>query len=110
MAPPRTRHFCRANLTASSRAPARPSLPVAGGCGEDVERLGCAGPGVPHGLMVRSAVRNVEDLKGKPIAGEAPGSLPNLLVSASRDQHKIPAAEVRFANLGGDRDGLRAVV
>ncbi len=60
--------------------------------------------------MVRSNIGKVEDLKGKTIAVAAPGSLPNLLVNAILDQHKIPAAEVRFANLGGDLDRFKAVV
>jgi ABC-type nitrate/sulfonate/bicarbonate transport system substrate-binding protein len=83
---------------------------LAGARGADIKILGCDWPGVPHGLMVKSAIRKVEDLKGKTIAVAAPGSLPNLLVNAILDQHKIPAAEVRFANLGGDLDRFKAVV
>jgi NitT/TauT family transport system substrate-binding protein len=59
---------------------------------------------------VRSAIHKVEDLKGKTIAVAAPGSLPNLLVSAILEQHKIPVAEVHFANLGGDLDRFKAVI
>src|SRR5262249_60681793 len=82
---------------------------LAGARGADIKILGCDWPGVPHGLMVKSAIRKVEDLKGKTIAVAAPGSLPNLLVSAILEQHKIPAVEVRFANLGGDLDRFKAV-
>src|SRR5215510_7860035 len=65
--------------------------------GATIKVLGCDWPGVPHGLVVRSGIRKVEDLKGKTIAVAAPGSLPNLLVNAILEQHKIPASEVRFA-------------
>jgi NitT/TauT family transport system substrate-binding protein len=83
---------------------------LAGAHGADIKILGCDWPGVPHGLMVRSGIGKVEDLKGKTIAVAAPGSLPNLLVNAILDQNKIPQADVRFANLGGDLDRFKAVV
>jgi len=82
---------------------------LAGARGADIKILGCDWPGVPHGLMVRSNITKVEDLKGKMIAVAAPGSLPNLLVNAILDQHKILASEMRFANLGGDLDRFKAV-
>jgi len=82
---------------------------LAGARGADIKILGCDWPGVPHGLMVRSGINKVEDLKGKTIAVAAPGSLPNLLIGAILDQHKIAASEVRFANLGGDLDRFKAV-
>jgi ABC-type nitrate/sulfonate/bicarbonate transport system substrate-binding protein len=82
---------------------------LAGAHGADIKILGCDWPGVPHGLMVRSGIKKVEDLKGKTIAVAAPGSLPNLLIGAILDQHKIAASEVRFANLGGDLDRFKAV-
>src|SRR4030095_4575980 len=34
----------------------------------------------------------------------------NLLVNAMLEQHKIPASEVRFANLGGDLERFKAVL
>jgi NitT/TauT family transport system substrate-binding protein len=83
---------------------------LAGARGADIKILGCDWPGVPHGLMARSTINKVEDLKGKTIAVAAPGSLPNLLVNAILDQHKIPASEIRFANLGGDLERFKAVV
>ena len=69
---------------------------LAGARGADIKILGCDWPGVPHGLMVRSGINKVEDLKGKTIAVAAPGSLPNLLIGAILDQHKIAASEVRL--------------
>jgi NitT/TauT family transport system substrate-binding protein len=83
---------------------------LAGARGADIKILGCDWPGVPHGLMVRSNISKVEDLKGKMIAVAAPGSLPNLLINALLEKYKIPASEVRFANLGGDLDRYKAVV
>ena len=83
---------------------------LAGARGADIKILGCDWPGVPHGLMVRSTIGKVEDLKGKTIAVAAPGSLPNLLINALLEKYKIPASEVRFANLGGDLDRYKAVV
>ncbi len=83
---------------------------LAGARGADIKILGCDWPGVPHGLMVRSNISKVEDLKGKTIAVAAPGSLPNLLVNAILDQNKIAQTDVRFANLGGDLDRFKAVV
>jgi len=83
---------------------------LAGARGADIKIVGCDWPGVPHGLMVKSTVSKVEDLKGKTIAVAAPGSLPNLLINAILEQHKIPPSDVRFANLGGDLDRFKAVV
>jgi NitT/TauT family transport system substrate-binding protein len=82
---------------------------LAGARGADIKIIGCDWPGVPHGLMVKSTINKVEDLKGKTIAVAAPGSLPNLLINAILEQHKIPASDVRFANLGGDLDRFKAV-
>lgn len=82
---------------------------LAGARGADIKIIGCDWPGVPHGLMVKSSIGKVEDLKGKTIAVAAPGSLPNLLMNAILDQHKMPASDVRFANLGGDLDRYKAV-
>ncbi len=83
---------------------------LAGAHGADIKILGCDWPGVPHGLMVKSTINKVEDLKGKTIAVAAPGSLPNLLLNAILEQHKIAPSEVSFANLGGDLDRFKAVV
>src|SRR5262249_6220136 len=83
---------------------------LAGARGADVKIIGCDWPGVPHGLMVKSTISKVEDLKGKTIAVAAPGSLPNLLINAILDQHGISPSEVRFANLGGDLDRFKALV
>jgi NitT/TauT family transport system substrate-binding protein len=83
---------------------------LAGAHGADIKILGCDWPGVPHGLMVRSTIKKVEDLKGKTVAVAAPGSLPNLLINALLEKYKIPASEVSFANLGGDLERYKAVV
>jgi NitT/TauT family transport system substrate-binding protein len=40
---------------------------LAGARGADIRIVGCDWPGVPHGLIVRSSITKVEDLKGKTI-------------------------------------------
>ena len=83
---------------------------LAGAHGADVKIIGCDWPGVPHGLMVRSTIAKVADLKGKTIAVAAPGSLPNLLINAILEKYKISPSDVRFANLGGDLDRYKAIL
>ena len=83
---------------------------LAGARGADIKILGCDWPGVPHGLMVRSTISKVEDLKGKIVAVAAPGSLPNLLINALLEKYKIAPSDVRFANLGGDLERYKALV
>lgn len=83
---------------------------LAGSRGADIKIIGCDWPGVPHGLMVKSTITKVEDLKGKTIAVAAPGSLPNLLINAILEQHRIPTSDVHFANLGGDLDRYKSVI
>ncbi|HEY1310037.1 MAG TPA: ABC transporter substrate-binding protein, partial [Pseudolabrys sp.] len=83
---------------------------LAGAHGADIKIIGCDWPGGPHGLMVRSTITKIEDLKGKTIAVAAPGSLPNLLINAILEKYRIPQSEVRFANLGGDLDRYKAVL
>ena len=83
---------------------------LAGAHGADIKIIGCDWPSVPHGRVVRSNIKKVEDLKGKTIAVAAPGSLPNLMINAILEQHKMKASDVRFANLGGDLDRFKAVL
>jgi len=83
---------------------------LAGAHGADIKIIGCDWPGVPHGLMVRSSISQVADLKGKTVAVAAPGSLPNLLINAILEKYKVAPSDVRFANLGGDLDRYKAVL
>ncbi|HEY4982062.1 MAG TPA: ABC transporter substrate-binding protein [Pseudolabrys sp.] len=83
---------------------------LAGAHGADIKIIGCDWPGVPHGLMVRSSITKVADLKGKTVAVAAPGSLPNLLINAILEKYQIAPSDIRFANLGGDLDRFKAVV
>jgi NitT/TauT family transport system substrate-binding protein len=83
---------------------------LAGARGADIKIVGCDWPGVPHGLIVRSNISKIEDLKGKTIAVASPGSLPNLLVDAILKKYALTPSDVRFANLGGDLDRFKAVV
>jgi NitT/TauT family transport system substrate-binding protein len=83
---------------------------LAGAQGADIKILGCNLPGVPHGLMVRSTIAKVEDLKGKMVAVSAPGSLSNILINALLEKYKIAESDVHFASLGDDLDRYKAVV
>ena len=83
---------------------------LAGAHGADIKIIGCDWPGVPHGLMVRSTITKVEDLKGKTVAVAAPGSLPNLLINAILEKYQIAPSEVRFASLGGDLERYKAML
>jgi len=83
---------------------------LAGAHGADIKIVGCDWPGVPHGLMVRSTINKVEDLKGKTIAVAAPGSLPNLLINAILEKSGVPQSDVRFANLGSDLERYKALL
>jgi NitT/TauT family transport system substrate-binding protein len=82
---------------------------LAGARGADIKIVGCDWPRVPHGLMVRSTIGKIEDLKGKTVGVAAPGSLPNLLINAILEKYKIPASDVHFASLGGDLDRFKAL-
>jgi len=83
---------------------------LAGAHGADIKIVGCDWPGVPHGLMVRSTISKVEDLKGKTIAVAAPGSLPNLLINAVLEKYGVPPSDVHFANLGSDLERYKAIL
>jgi NitT/TauT family transport system substrate-binding protein len=83
---------------------------LAGAHGADIKIVGCDWPHVPHGLMVRSSISKVEDLKGKTVAVAAPGSMPNLLINAILEKYGVPASDIRFANLGGDLDRYKAIL
>ncbi len=83
---------------------------LAGARGADLKIVGCDWPGDPHGLMVRSGIAKVEDLKGKTIAVAAPGSLPNLVIGALLEKYNIAPSEIRLANLGGDPERYKALV
>src|SRR5215472_17918500 len=61
---------------------------LAGARGADIKILGCDWPGVPHGLMVRSTINKVDDLKGKTIAVAAPGSLSKIILHPPLDPYK----------------------
>ena len=78
--------------------------------GIDVRLLGCDWPGLPHGIFVRDSIAGPQDLRGKTFAISTPNSLPDVLARALLAKYDIPAASVRFANLGGDLDRYKALV
>jgi NitT/TauT family transport system substrate-binding protein len=83
---------------------------LAGAHGADIRIVGCDWPLVPHGLMVRSNINKVEDLKGKTVAVAQPGSMPNLLINTILDKYKMAPSDIRLANLGGDLDRYKAIL
>jgi NitT/TauT family transport system substrate-binding protein len=83
---------------------------IAGARGADVKILGCAWPGLPHGIFVHDSVTKLEDLKGKTIAISQPGAMPDQLVRTLLAKYGISPDDVKFANLGGDNDRYKALV
>jgi NitT/TauT family transport system substrate-binding protein len=82
---------------------------IAAGRGADLKVIGCHYPGMPHGIFVRDTVQKPADLRGKTIAISAPGAFPDILAHAILAKYDIPAADVSFANLGGDGDRFKAL-
>ncbi len=78
--------------------------------GADVKIIGCHWPLVPHGLMVKTSVGTVRDLKGKSIAVSSPGSFPDLLARVALAKFNMSPADVVLASVGGDRDRYAALV
>jgi NitT/TauT family transport system substrate-binding protein len=83
---------------------------LAGLRGADLKIIGCDWPGVLHGLMTKSSITSVPQLKGKMIAISAPGSLPDLVARAIFQKYDLPAADVRIASLGSDLDRFKALI
>jgi NitT/TauT family transport system substrate-binding protein len=83
---------------------------IAASRGADVKILGCAWPGLPHGIFVHDAVTKLQDLKGKTIAISQPGAMPDQLVRALMAKDGMGPDDVKLANLGGDNDRYKALV
>ena len=77
--------------------------------GADVKIIGCHWVVIPHGIMVKSAIDKMEDLKGKSIAVSAPGSFPDMLARVALSKFKLAPSEVTLAAVGGDRDRYAAL-
>lgn len=82
---------------------------VAAAHGGDVKIVGCYWTSLEHGLYTRADISSVQDLKGKSIAISSPGALPDMLAHVILQGNHVPAAEVHFANLGGDLDRFKAL-
>jgi NitT/TauT family transport system substrate-binding protein len=78
--------------------------------GADVKIMGCHWVVVPHGIMVKTGINKMEDLKGKAIAVSAPGSFPDMLARVALTKFKLSPSDVRLAAVGGDRDRYTALV
>lgn len=83
---------------------------IAASRGADVKILGCAWPGLPHGIFVHSNVAKLQDLKGKTIAISQPGAMPDQLVRTLLAKDGMTPDDVKLANLGGDNDRYKALV
>jgi NitT/TauT family transport system substrate-binding protein len=77
---------------------------LAGLRGADLKIIGCDWPGILHGLMAKSSITSVADLKGKTLAISAPGSLPDLVARALLTKFTVAETDVRTASLGSDVD------
>jgi NitT/TauT family transport system substrate-binding protein len=83
---------------------------LAGLRGADLKIVGCDWPGILHGLMTKTSIAKVEDLKGKTIGISAPGSLPDLVGKAILDKFHVGVNEVKYASLGSDLDRYKALL
>jgi NitT/TauT family transport system substrate-binding protein len=82
---------------------------VAAARGADIRIIACAWPGFVHGVFAGPKIARIEEIRGKAFATSAPGSLPDLLARAVLEQYHVPAAEVRFANIGSDNDRYKSL-
>lgn len=83
---------------------------VAASHGVDVKLLGCHWPGLPHGIFVRKAIKDVADLKGKTFAISTPFTLPDVLADALLRKYGMQASDMRMVPLGGDVERYKALV
>src|SRR5882672_9280618 len=75
---------------------------LAGLRGADLKIVGCNWTGVLHGLVVKSSINSVAELKGKTLGISAPGSLPDLVGRAIFQKYGVDFASVKTASLGSD--------
>jgi NitT/TauT family transport system substrate-binding protein len=78
--------------------------------GADVKVIGCHWVVIPHGIMVKTGVNKVEELKGKSIAVSSPGSFPDMLARVALAKFNLSASDVKLAAVGGDRDRYGALI
>jgi NitT/TauT family transport system substrate-binding protein len=83
---------------------------LAGLRGADLKIVGCDWPGILHGLMTKTTIARVEDLKGKTIGISAPGSLPDLVGKAILNKFHVGVNDVKYASLGSDLDRYKALI
>jgi NitT/TauT family transport system substrate-binding protein len=83
---------------------------LAGLRGADLKIVGCDWPGILHGMMTKTSIARIADLKGKTIAISAPGSLPDLVAQAILQNYKLSRADVKFASLGTDLERYKALL
>jgi NitT/TauT family transport system substrate-binding protein len=83
---------------------------LAGLRGADLKIVGCDWPGVLHGLMTKTNIATVADLKGKTVGISAPGSLPDLVGKAILNKYGVDVNAVKYASLGSDLDRYKALL
>src|SRR5262245_21450332 len=83
---------------------------LAGLHGADLKIVGCNWTGVLHGLVVKSSIGSVAEMRGKTLAISAPGSLPDLVARAIFQKFNVDFASIKTASLGGDLDRYKALL
>ncbi len=87
-----------------------PGAPIiAASHGGGVKIVGCYWPGLTYAIYSKPSLNSIADLKGKTFAVSSPGSLPDLVVRAVLEKHRISASEVHFSVMGSDADRFKAV-
>jgi NitT/TauT family transport system substrate-binding protein len=76
---------------------------------EDVRIIGCPWLDVTDAVFTRGTILAPQDLQGQIIAAAAPLELPALVADAYLAVNAIPAALVRFAEYGSDRNRFAAL-
>ena len=83
---------------------------LAGLRGADLKIVGCNWTGVLHGLVAKSSIGSVAELRGRTLAISAPGSLPDLVARAIFRKFNVDFASIKTASLGGDLDRYKALI
>lgn len=78
--------------------------------GANVKFVGCSWLAAPYVMLGRAGVTGIAELRGKTVAASAPGTPPDVVAHAAFAAAKVPAADVKFAGVGSDRDRYNALL
>ena len=78
--------------------------------GADVKFVGCPWHGIPYVVLGRAGITTMTELKGKSVAASAPGTPIDMVARAALAKTGVPAADVKFAAVGADRDRYNALL